>query len=39
MVILSLSEDYADYNAKDIAEEWVKHSYRNGWSLPAMPLV
>jgi len=28
---------FADFNAKDIAEEWVKHTYRNGWSLPDMP--
>jgi hypothetical protein len=24
-------------NAKEIARELVKHTYRDGWSLPAMP--
>ena len=25
------------YNAKEFAEELIKHKYRDGWSLPAMP--
>ena len=24
-------------NAKQAAEEYIKHQYRNGWSLPEMP--
>lgn len=28
---------FADFNAKQISEEWIKHSYRDGWSLPDMP--
>ena len=30
---------FADFNAKEIAEEWVKHTYRGGWSLPDMPVI
>ncbi|WP_010664903.1 Gfo/Idh/MocA family protein [Marinilabilia salmonicolor] len=30
--------EYAEFNAKSMAEEWVKHTYRNGWSLPNMPV-
>ena len=29
--------EYADLNAKEMAEEWVNHTYRDGWSLPDMP--
>ncbi len=29
--------EYADLNAKEMAKEWVNHSYRDGWSLPEMP--
>lgn len=29
--------DYVKLNAKESAEEWIKHSYRNGFTLPAMP--
>jgi predicted dehydrogenase len=29
---------FADFNAKDMAEEWIKHTYQNGFSLPDMPL-
>jgi hypothetical protein len=25
------------YNAKAMAQELIKHTYREGWSLPAMP--
>ena len=28
---------FADFNAKEIAEEWIKHNYQNGFSLPPMP--
>ena len=28
---------YAEFNAKQMAEEWVKHTYHNGYSLPDMP--
>jgi predicted dehydrogenase len=29
---------YEEFNAKQIAGEWIKHTYRNGWSLPDMPV-
>lgn len=28
---------YAEFNAKAMAEEWIKHTYHNGYSLPDMP--
>jgi len=28
---------YAKFNAREAAEGYIKHTYRNGWSLPAMP--
>jgi hypothetical protein len=28
---------FAEFNAKQISEEWIKHNYRDGWSLPDMP--
>ena len=28
---------YAEFNAKEMAEEWVRHTYHNGYSLPDMP--
>ena len=28
---------FADFNAGEIADEWIKHSYQNGFSLPPMP--
>jgi len=28
---------YAKFNALDSAEEYIRHSYREGWTLPAMP--
>ena len=28
---------YAEFSAKALAEEWVKHTYHNGYSLPDMP--
>lgn len=30
---------YAEFNAKEMAEEWIKHTYRNGFSLPEMPKI
>jgi len=33
------NRQYAEYNASQIAEEWVKHTYREGWALPEMPKV
>ena len=28
---------FADFNAREMAEEWVKHTYHNGFTLPDMP--
>ena len=28
---------YAEFSAKMMAEEWIRHTYRNGYSLPDMP--
>jgi predicted dehydrogenase len=28
---------FADFNALDMATEWIKHTYHNGFSLPDMP--
>ena len=28
---------FATFNAKEMSEEWIKHTYHNGFSLPAMP--
>lgn len=28
---------FADFNAKAISEEWINHTYREGWALPPMP--
>lgn len=28
---------FATFNAKQMAEEWVKHTYHNGFTLPEMP--
>ncbi|MGV8095911.1 MAG: Gfo/Idh/MocA family protein [Mangrovibacterium sp.] len=28
---------YAEFNAAEMAEEWIKHTYHNGFSLPEMP--
>lgn len=30
---------FADFNAKQMAQEWIKHTYENGFSLPDMPNV
>ena len=37
MVILVLIVVFADFNALDVANEWIKHTYNNGFSLPSMP--
>ncbi|MDR2276080.1 MAG: Gfo/Idh/MocA family oxidoreductase [Sphingobacterium sp.] len=29
--------DYVKLNAKESAEEWIQHTYRNGFTLPPMP--
>ena len=28
---------FAEFNALDMANEWIKHTYHNGFSLPPMP--
>ena len=28
---------YADFNALDMAKEWIIHTYENGFTLPDMP--
>ena len=28
---------FAEFNAREMAEEWIKHTYHNGYSLPPMP--
>lgn len=28
---------YADFSAADMASEWIRHTYENGFSLPDMP--
>lgn len=28
---------YAEFGASDMAAEWIRHTYRNGFSLPPMP--
>ena len=30
---------YADFNAKEMADEWIKHTYHNGFKLPEMPKI
>ncbi len=30
---------YADFNALDMANEWIKHTYHNGFTLPTMPNI
>jgi predicted dehydrogenase len=29
---------YATFNAQTAADEYIKHTYREGWNLPAMPI-
>ena len=31
------NRQFAEFNAKQIAGEWINHTYRDGWSLPEMP--
>ena len=28
---------FAEFNAREMAEEWIKHTYHNGFTLPDMP--
>ena len=28
---------FAEFNAAEMANEWIKHTYNNGFSLPDMP--
>ena len=28
---------YAEYGALDLAKEWIRHTYHNGYALPEMP--
>ena len=28
---------YAEFSALDLVNEWIKHTYHNGYSLPPMP--
>ena len=37
MVIPRFDRRFADFNALDVANEWIKHTYNNGFSLPSMP--
>ncbi|MEG1905164.1 MAG: gfo/Idh/MocA family oxidoreductase, partial [Bacteroidales bacterium] len=30
---------FADFNASEMAEEWIKHTYKNGFTLPDMPVL
>ncbi|MGV8095920.1 MAG: Gfo/Idh/MocA family protein [Mangrovibacterium sp.] len=32
------NRQYAELNAKEIASEWINHTYRQGWTLPDMPV-
>lgn len=31
------NREFADFNALEMANEWIKHTYHNGFSLPDMP--
>ncbi len=31
------NREFADMNAKEMAKEWINHTYRDGWELPKMP--
>jgi hypothetical protein len=33
------NRQFVELNAKNAAEEWIKHTYHNGFSLPDMPKV
>jgi len=28
---------FADFNAQEMAREWINHTYNNGFKLPEMP--
>ena len=32
-----LTRRFAEFNAAEMANEWIKHTYNNGFSLPDMP--
>ncbi len=34
---LRFGRQFAEFNAKEMAKEWIKHTYENGFSLPDMP--
>lgn len=34
---LRFDRRYADSSAADMASEWIRHTYENGFSLPDMP--
>lgn len=31
------NREFAEMNAKEMANEWINHTYREGWALPKMP--
>ena len=31
------NREFAEMNAKEMANEWINHTYRDGWELPKMP--
>jgi len=33
----NFNTQYAKFNAKDCASEYIRHTYRDGWNLPVMP--
>jgi hypothetical protein len=33
----TFEDKMTEFNAKQFVEELIKHKYRDGWSLPAMP--
>lgn len=36
---LKFNRRFAEFNALDMANEWIKHMYENGFSLPPMPTI
>jgi hypothetical protein len=30
---------FEEFNALEMANEWIKHTYENGFTLPAMPKI
>jgi len=33
----TFDKKYQTFNALESAEKYIKHTYREGWSLPSMP--